>query len=459
MSLRNIHLIILISLTTVLRIHNLGYKSIWYDEAMTYFISSLGMKSLKLISTETAQPLYFLIMAPFVKLLGGNEFGLRLISVILGILSIAVFYILIAKYHSFKLAFYSGILLTLSPFHIWYSQEARCYTLFLTLTLSMIYFFLQSLSSHDRKSLYLFSFFSILNLYTHYYSIIVLLVIYLYILLFHHKEKNKYIKIGMVIVLAFLPYFFAATIHHIHFHSWQFSSLNWQNLKNLALEFSPFAPLTKFPSLKYLSWIMGSLVIYGIIWGFRKMRFLPFFTIGYISIVFMITTVISLYHHRFMISILPFYYLFLVIAIFNLGKSFSTIFYSCVIILSIFSLIHYESWNKKPDWRSVAHYLQNYCNREDKIFIQPLWEKITLEYYIPHVEKRLLKLRDVYYNKKYKEFLLVIEYNYKNPVRTFEILKRVGNQGYSILNLREFERVWVVKMKFTGGNYESKRTN
>ncbi|MCD6080819.1 MAG: glycosyltransferase family 39 protein [Candidatus Omnitrophica bacterium] len=457
MRLRNIRLLILIFIAVILRLHHLGYKSIWYDEAMTYFISSLGIKSLKLISTETAQPLYFLIMAPFVKLLGGNAFGLRLISVIFGILSIAVFYILIAKYHSFKLAFYSGILLTLSPFHIWYSQEARCYTLFLTLTLSMIYFFLQSLYTQDKKSLYLFSFFSIFNLYTHYYSIIVLLVIYLYILLFHHKEKNKYIKIGLVIVLAFIPYFFAATIHHMHLHPWQFSLLNWQNLKNLILEFSPFAPLTKSPSLKYLNWVIGFLVIYGIICGFKKMRFLPFFTIGYISIVFIITTVTPLYHHRFMIAILPFYYLFLVIAVFNLGKSFSTIFYSCVIILSMFSLIHYESWNKKPDWRSVAHYLQDSRNREDKIFIQPPWEKISLEYYIPHVEKRLLKLRDIY-NKKYKEFLLVVEYNYKNPVRTFEILKQVRNLRYSILDIRDFERIWLVKMKLTGGSYEFKRT-
>jgi len=123
----------------------------------------------------------------------------------------------------------------------------------------------------------------------------------------------------------------------------------------------------------------------------------------------------------------------------------------------MFSLIHYESWNKKPDWRSVAHYLQDSRNGEDKIFIQPPWGKISLEYYIPHVEKRLLELRDIY-NKKYKEFLLVVEYNYKNPVRTFEILKRVGNQGYSILNIKEFERIWLVKMKLTGGNYESKRT-
>ena len=84
-------------------------------------------------------PLSFLVNH-FFLLAGNSDFFLRLPSALCGIGSLPLCYVLIKRLASARTAVFVVLVLALSPFHIWYSQEGRMYAqlLFLFLLSSII---------------------------------------------------------------------------------------------------------------------------------------------------------------------------------------------------------------------------------------------------------------------------------------------------------------------------------
>jgi 4-amino-4-deoxy-L-arabinose transferase-like glycosyltransferase len=127
-------LVVLLGLS--LRAFWLGHQSLWTDEVLTS-LSSTG--SLSWVVTQKAintniPPLYYAVVHLFLSL-GYGERELRLPSVLFGTVSILLLYAIARRLVGKKIALVSGALLAISPFHVWYSQEARPYALFLFLSL------------------------------------------------------------------------------------------------------------------------------------------------------------------------------------------------------------------------------------------------------------------------------------------------------------------------------------
>src|SRR5205823_8653991 len=79
-------------------------------------------------------PLYYAVVHFFLTL-GTSEIVLRLPSVLFGTASLALMFIVVTPLLGNRVALVSAGLLAISPFHVWYSQEARPYSLFLFLSL------------------------------------------------------------------------------------------------------------------------------------------------------------------------------------------------------------------------------------------------------------------------------------------------------------------------------------
>ena len=156
-------LLLWIVIGLILRIYNLDLKPPWSDEWAT-LVFSLGNSfrtiplnqiiSLEtilsplqlnnhtthdvvnnLLTESTHPPLYFVLTHWWLKLLG-NHSGLvsvwlgRLLSAILGVLAIpAIFSLSLLLFRSQIIAHITALLITISPWHIYLSQEARHYTL------------------------------------------------------------------------------------------------------------------------------------------------------------------------------------------------------------------------------------------------------------------------------------------------------------------------------------------
>lgn len=85
-------------------------------------------------------PLYSSVVHLFIELLGTGEVALRLPSVIAGTLSIPLMFSVGRAWAGPAAGLLAASLLAISPLHLWYSQEARPYALFMALALTTVWF-------------------------------------------------------------------------------------------------------------------------------------------------------------------------------------------------------------------------------------------------------------------------------------------------------------------------------
>ena len=94
---------------------------------------------------DTNPPLYFVGLSALRALAGESEYALRFASVIAGVLLVPLLYVMGKRLFSERAGVLAAVLGTFSPFLIWYSQEARMYTLLATLSLASVYLLLRAI--------------------------------------------------------------------------------------------------------------------------------------------------------------------------------------------------------------------------------------------------------------------------------------------------------------------------
>jgi mannosyltransferase len=113
-----------------LRFHNLGGESLWVDEAVSWTQAKDGLADLIWRAAhDNYPPLHNLALFAVIKLFGDSEWSLRLPSAIFGVANIGVLYWLGTMTFGRAAGLLGAALLAVAPFHIWYSQEARMYSL------------------------------------------------------------------------------------------------------------------------------------------------------------------------------------------------------------------------------------------------------------------------------------------------------------------------------------------
>jgi len=125
-------------LAALLRFYKLGEWSFWYDEIFTL----RDVASIFELSAANQQFSRWLIYGA-VNLLGTDEFNARLVPALVGILSIPILYFPTRKMFGPPTALLFAVFLAVSPWHLYWSQNARFYTtllLFYTLALFLVYY-------------------------------------------------------------------------------------------------------------------------------------------------------------------------------------------------------------------------------------------------------------------------------------------------------------------------------
>jgi hypothetical protein len=114
------------------RLYRLADASIWYDEGLTVWAArSRIVDMVRWTSADVHPPLYFVVMHYWRLAAGDSEFATRFPSVVFGTLAVAALWKL-ARLMLPKqplVASLAAILLALSRFSVWWSQEARMYEL------------------------------------------------------------------------------------------------------------------------------------------------------------------------------------------------------------------------------------------------------------------------------------------------------------------------------------------
>jgi uncharacterized membrane protein len=152
---RKPHLLVLVTIVVGfgLRLYNLGAQSLWYDETVSaYLASQPALDLIRHTALDIHPPGYYLLLRGWTQLAGQTEFALAFFSVGWGVMLIALGYRLARLLLGPDTARWCAVIIALSPFNLWYSQEVRMYTLGATLGLLATYFMLRALAPHSGQS-------------------------------------------------------------------------------------------------------------------------------------------------------------------------------------------------------------------------------------------------------------------------------------------------------------------
>lgn len=175
-------LVAIFLLAAGVRFHRIEAQSFWNDEGNS---ARIAERPIALIIEGAAgdihPPGYYLLLAGWRALAGQSEFALRMLSALAGVLTVAVVFRLGSDLFDRPSGLFGALAAALSPFQVYYGQEARMYALVALLSALSIWLTAKALSLPGkmmvdgrldrREALAIFAAYIVTNtagLYTHY---------------------------------------------------------------------------------------------------------------------------------------------------------------------------------------------------------------------------------------------------------------------------------------------------
>jgi len=229
---RKLHLPLLLAILLLgfaLRVYRADHQEIWGDEGIKLEVVNHDFARVLDPAAEFHPRLFHLFLFFWHRIFGFNVFGLRMLPTLFGAVGLPALYILARRLFASRTAgLVASFLLTLSPFHISYSQDLTMYSLlFLTMTLSF-YFLVRVFDRPDRsheatldKSAAVvrpvrsrwwnwagYVTFSILAVHTHYYAAFALMAQNIFILLWQRRLMRRWVFSQAAIAMGTLPWLY-----------------------------------------------------------------------------------------------------------------------------------------------------------------------------------------------------------------------------------------------------------
>ncbi len=204
---------LIFSLATVFYLLKIGFSDLWSDEIYTKSMLGGSLSDfLAKFKNDLHPPLYYLALRWFTGLFGLNAISLRFFSV-LGVLStILLGYFAGQRVFGKQGALYFCLMLISVPMLAAYSHQARMYTwAAFSVTGVFIYSYLFMRTGKNRDLVLLFVF-TVLAMYTHYYSMTAAFVanmfVFFHLLLTKNKKWIPHLFSLLLAALLFLPWLF-----------------------------------------------------------------------------------------------------------------------------------------------------------------------------------------------------------------------------------------------------------
>jgi uncharacterized membrane protein len=204
----------LVVVAAALRFATLTHQSLWFDEAQAVHEMrlSLGAMLRTWSANEPNPPLYFVLGWLWTHVFGASAGGLRSLSAVIGTATVPLVYLAGRELVSRRASLFAAALVTLCPFMVWYSQEAREYGLLAALSAASLIFFARVWRSPSgRRDLVWWTVFSALALGTQYFA---LFLVGAQALLLLYRRRDA----GVVAALVALAIVEGALIPHLVAH-------------------------------------------------------------------------------------------------------------------------------------------------------------------------------------------------------------------------------------------------
>lgn len=232
-------LIFLMIFGLLLRIINLN-QSLWLDEAAQALESAGPLAGLFKIYADFMPPLFHILLHFWMKI-SHTETWMRLLSVGFAVGTIYYTYRIARHLFDWKVSSLSALLLAISPFHIFYSQELRPYSMATFFACLATYYLL-------KFNFWLYTLTSILLIYSIYTTPFLLLAHGIYLLLFAKRKFKQWMTAMVIVASSFIPWL----------------PVFWRQFTggiDLARSFSGWSTAVSVPPLKALPLILAKFML------------------------------------------------------------------------------------------------------------------------------------------------------------------------------------------------------
>lgn len=406
----------LMILAGMLRWLDISAESLWVDEIYSYrqALKSVG----SIIANAPADvhpPVYYILLHWWTLLFGTSEAGLRGLSVLFGVAAVPLMYLLGKRVWNPRTGLFAAFLLTISHFHIHYSQEARSYSYLVLVTIAGMLAFMRLLdeikndNTASWRTIGLFIIANVLLMYSHFFALFVVVAQNAYIASLLVLERplfmrlwKRWIALQAVLLLIFIPW--------LQILYWQIRGLRgsfWIDKPNV---FTLLETLVEFAGSLAATAIMLPLCALAIVEVRKRVLekrsvyiiqtsnlhhiwLLGLWLILTILIPFVQSLISTpIYYVKYTIPALP---ALLLLSAKGLdawewksglwegwrGKLVTTALVAALCIIAAYNT--HNDWNalEKEPWREVAQYLASATEQEDAVFVHDWYCSHNLAYY------------------------------------------------------------------------------
>lgn len=177
----------------VLRLISLGEHSLWFDEALEYWAVN-RTSALDLLTGQYLLPLdppLYLLFLHFWSKVGNSEFWLRLPSALISAGAAYLMYRWVRRILNEPAALLSAGLMSLSPVQVYYAQEASQYAFVAFLAVATLLAHRAVLDQQRRCDWAVFTLISVIDVYTYYGLVFLLIVLGLHLVIRTGRAWSK----------------------------------------------------------------------------------------------------------------------------------------------------------------------------------------------------------------------------------------------------------------------------
>ncbi|MCF7907330.1 MAG: glycosyltransferase family 39 protein [Candidatus Omnitrophica bacterium] len=426
----------------LLRVYGLSRHEFWYDE-----IYSVDFARSPLLSWNA--PLYWIIIHFWSKLFGLSEFSLRFPSAIFSLATCVGTYVLGKMIFSRRIGLLSALIIGLSPFHLWYAQEARNYSLVTFLGIFSSYLFFRALN--ERKTIFwvYFVVISLLGVYTNYFYLFLLFFQGVYFVCFRGvRFKLKEIWPFLIVLAGFMFYFpgFISKFAFVKLGFW----VPKPELGALLISFENFllgysgnrffylvASLITLVCIGALLYkvIKDKAICQGVFFCFC-LSFAPILLIFLFSSIFF-----SIYLDRGLMLFSPYFYILLSLGLFYLVRRWRIIVFISLVFLQIVAIFGFYQDRMYPP---LKHHIGTYLKKPVKPAITFLEDNVREGDIVAYTNPSAIRSMEYYSQRRLADFYMFFDPSLSESSWQRPIQETATIVPYNKIRGLPAERIWVI---------------
>ncbi|MGC8879506.1 MAG: glycosyltransferase family 39 protein [Anaerolineae bacterium] len=411
-----------------LRVYRLDAQSYWIDEGWTLHYAALTPTQLwhTLQTTRVVPPLYHFLTLYWSALAGNGEYAMRFLSVLCGALSVPLTMRFGRALGDARLGFVAALLMAVSPYQIWHSQDARNYTMLTAAALVSMWSFAtlwQGQWGWRWQLLYIMG--TEWALLTHYHALILIGVQGLFLLVIWLirpvrpegilGRQELYLRWGALLLITLglfglWLYFGMGALKD--YYNWIPQPTLWETYVRSALAYS-VGEMVPMPLSAWLSLAFVVLFLCGLVYAARRswrnwqgrymLALILIYTLAPNLAAWLYGEVRTpVYLERYLIPVQVGYLLAVAMGVLAISDgvhsalkqvklrwssavatSLGTLLLLILLGISGWVLYHhyFDPTYAKPDWRTIAHMVEDYALPRDAVVITGAGSEMVFDYY------------------------------------------------------------------------------